>query len=351
MPEKEDAMNEIVIGNRKVGSGHPAFIAAEMSANHDRDLDHALELVEIAAQAGADAVKLQTYSADSLTVPSDHPGAVLDPVWGAKNLHELYEKAAMPMEFHAPLVTKARELNLPIFTSVYDPRDVDFCEQFDFPAYKVASFELVHLPLLRRLAQTGKPVVLSSGMAGLGEIEEALEALGNAPVILLHCCSSYPADPASVNLAAMDTLRAAFDCPVGFSDHTLGTHIAAAAVARGACFIEKHYTSDRNRPGPDHRFSLNGEELVAMVAHIRDVEAAIGSGRKRTAEVEAVNKKVGRRSLLAVRDIAEGETIAPEDVSVLRPGSGLHPRYLEMVVGRFARRRIPAGYPITWEDI
>lgn len=344
-------MNEVSFGGRKVGAGHPVFIAAEMSANHDRDLDHALKLVEVAAEAGADAVKLQTYTADSLTVPSDHPSAKIDPIWGSKDLHELYQKAAMPMEFHKPLIERANDLGLMTLTSVYDPRDVEFLEQFDLPAYKVASFELVHLPLLRRLAEVGRPVILSSGMATLAEVEEALDALGATPVVLLQCCSAYPADPGSVNLAAMDVMRTAFNCPVGYSDHTIGTHVACAAVARGACFIEKHYTTDVNRSGPDHRFSLDAKGLKEMIAHMRDIEAAIGTGRKKTAETEVVNKKVGRRSLLAVRDIAAGEAITEDSVRVVRPGSGLHPRYREIVVGRIARRTIPAGHPVTWEDI
>ena len=260
----------------------------------------------------------------------------------------------MPVEFHAPLLRRARELDLTVLTSVYDPRDVDFCEKLGFPAYKVASFELVHLPLLRLLAQTAKPVILSTGMASLGEVEEALDTLQEAgcdQVVLLQCCSSYPAAPASVNLAAMETLRIAFGCPVGFSDHTVGSHVACAAVALGACFLEKHYTSDPGRPGPDHRFSIGPEELRAMVGLIRDVEHSIGTGRKKTEAEEEVNKSAGRRSLIAVRPIPEGETIAADAVRILRPGSGLHPRYLDIVLGRTARRHIAAGQPVTWDDV
>jgi pseudaminic acid synthase len=347
-------MNPVAIGGRLIGPGRPCFIAAEMSANHDRNLAHALRLMDIAAAAGVDAVKLQTYTAESLTVPSDHPSARIDPIWGAPNLFDLYSRAAMPLEFHEPLLARARELDLMVLTSVYDPRDVDFCEKLGFPAYKVASFELVHLPLLRVLAQTAKPVILSTGMASLGEVEEALDTLhgaGCGHIVLLQCCSTYPAAAASVNLAALETLRTAFGCPVGFSDHTIGSHVACAAVALGACFLEKHYTSDPGRPGPDHRFSIGPEDLRAMVAMIRDVEASIGSGRKKTAIDEEVNKKAGRRSLIAVRAIPEGERIEADAIRILRPGSGLHPRYLDVVLGRTARRSIAAGQPVTWDDV
>lgn len=347
-------MNRIKIGNREIGDGRPALLVAEMSANHDRDLRQALALLDIAAQTGVDAVKLQTYGPDSLTLQTDHPSARIDPVWGAANLYELYARAAMPYEFHEPLFQRAKELGLLIFSTVYDERDVDFLEKLGNPIYKIASFELVHLPLLRLVGQTLKPVVLSTGMATLDEVQEALDALttgGAAEIILLHCCSAYPTPAEAANLAAIKTLRDAFHRPVGFSDHTLGVHVTAAAAALGACFIEKHFTNDSKRKGPDHRFSASPEELRELVCAVRQVESAIGSGEKFTADCEAASKQIGRRSIFAVVEIPAGAAISREMVCVVRPAAGLHPRHLEQIIGRAARRKIPAGWPITPEDI
>lgn len=347
-------MTTVEIAGRLIGDGQPTFIIAEMSANHDQDLNQALELVEVAAQAGADALKLQTYTTDSLTLPSSHPSTRVDPIWGASNLYELYQKAGMPYEFHEPLFERANELGLITFSTAYDERAVDYLEKLEVPAYKVASFELVHLPLLRSIGQTRKPVILSTGMANIGEVEEALEALvsgGAEQIILLHCCSTYPADPATVNLAAMQTLRQTFAYPVGFSDHTLGIAVPITAVALGACAIEKHFTNDPQRPGPDHRFSVGPQELKQMVEGIRQAEVAIGSGRKVMSPSEAGNQAIGRRSIFARVDIPTGVTITENMLRVVRPGAGLHPRYLEIIIGRPARRDIPTGWPITWEDI
>jgi pseudaminic acid synthase len=347
-------MSEIKISGKSIGDGAPVFVIAEMSANHDQDLDQALALIDIAAASGADAVKLQTYSADSLSIRTSHPSARVDPIWGAETLYDLYLKAAMPMEFHPALFARAHELGLIVFSSVFDEAGVDYLETLDVPAYKVASPELVHIPLLRRIGQTGKPVIVSTGMASIGEVEEAVEALtaaGSDQIALLHCCSAYPADPAAVNLNAMVTLRHVFHCPVGFSDHTLGIAVPIAAAALGANIIEKHFTNDVTRPGPDHRFSLAPDELVAMVEGIRQATAARGSGRKVMAAEEAENRAVARRSLFAVVDIPAGATVTAEMVKVVRPGSGIHPRWIDSAIGRSARRDIKAGSPITWEDV
>jgi pseudaminic acid synthase len=347
-------MNKIEISGKSVGDGAPVFVVAEMSANHDRDLDQALALIDIAAASGADAVKLQTYSADSLSIRTAHPSARVNPNWGAETLYDLYVKAAMPMEFHPPLFARARELGLIMFSSVFDEAGVDYLETLNVPVYKVASPELVHIPLLRHIGQTGKPVIVSTGMASIGEVEEAVEALtaaGSDQIALLHCCSVYPADPATVNLNAMATLRQVFQCPIGFSDHTLGIAVPIAAAALGANIIEKHFTNDVARPGPDHRFSLAQAQLAAMVEGVRQVTAARGSGRKVMAAQEAENRAVARRSLFAVVDIPAGVTVTAEMVKVVRPGSGIHPRWLDMAVGRLARRDIKAGSPITWEDV
>jgi len=347
-------MNRIKIGNCEIGDGRPALLVAEMSANHDRDLKQALALLDIAALAGVDAVKLQTYGPDSLTLRTDHPSTQIDPVWGAANLYELYTQAAMPYEFHEPLFKRAKELGLLIFSTVYDERDVDILEKLGNPIYKIASFELVHLPLLRLVGQTLKPVVLSTGMATLDEVHEALDALttgGATEIILLHCCSAYPTPPEAANLAAMKTLRDKFHRPVGFSDHTLGIQVATAAAALGACFIEKHFTNDPKRKGPDHRFSASPQELRELVRAVRRVESAIGSGEKFTASCEAASKQVGRRSIFAVVEIPAGAKISRDMVRVVRPAAGLHPRHLEQIIGRTARRKIPAGWPVTSEDV
>jgi N-acetylneuraminate synthase len=344
----------IAIGKRRIGDGQPCLIVAEMSANHDRDLKQALSLLDIAAQAGVDAVKLQTYGPDSLTLKTNHPSARVDPVWGAANLYELYAQAAMPYEFHEPLFKRAGELGLLIFSTVYDERDVDFLEKLGNPIYKIASFELVHLPLLRLVGQTGKPVVLSTGMATLDEVREALTALtegGATEIVLLHCCSAYPTPPEAANLAAMKTLRDTFHRPVGFSDHTLGFNVAAAAAALGACFIEKHFTNDPSRKGPDHRFSVLPEELRELVRAVRQAEHAVGSGEKSTSACEAESKRVGRRSIFAVVEIPAGAAISRDMLRVVRPAAGLHPRHLDEIIGRKARRKIPAGWPITWDDV
>jgi len=347
-------MTTVAIGGRRVGLGQPSLIVAEMSANHDQSLERALRLVDLAAEAGADAIKLQTYTPDTITINTEHPSARIDPVWGARNLYELYRKAYMPWEFHAPLFARAAERGILAFSSPFDRSAVELLEKLDAPAYKIASFELLHLPLLRDVARTGKPVILSTGMATMAEVGEALETLdaaGSGPVILLHCCSSYPATPESVNLGAMDTLRHAYGRPVGFSDHTVGTAIPLAAVARGACLIEKHFTDDPARPGPDHRFSASAAVLREMVAGIRAVEAAAGDGRKVMQASEKQNRDVGRRSIFACVDIAAGTKIAPDMVRIVRPGAGLAPRYLEVVIGRTASRFIRAGYPLTWGDL
>ena len=230
---------------RVIADGGPSFLIAELSANHDKELNQALALVDAAAAAGFDAVKLQTYSADSLTIDTKHASAKIDSIWGSNYLYELYAEAAMPMDFHKPLFDRINEQGMIPFTTLYDPMDLDFVESLDNCLYKIASFEINHLPLLRAVAQTKKPIIMSTGTASLGEVEEALETLeaaNSGPVVLLHCCSSYPTPPEAANLLAISTLKNAFGLPVGFSDHTEGPHIALAAVMRGACVIEKHIT-------------------------------------------------------------------------------------------------------------
>jgi N-acetylneuraminate synthase len=260
----------------------------------------------------------------------------------------------MPAEFHKPLFERARARGLLPFTTLYDPRDLSFTEELGNPIYKIASFELTHYELLAEVAGTGKPVILSTGMSDLAEIEEALGVLDKheaGPVVLMHCCSAYPAEPAEANLNAIATMKAAFQLPVGYSDHTVGPHIPLAAVMRGACVIEKHVTNDVHRRGPDHRFSADAATMTQMVRFIRESEAALGSGRKTAQPSEMINRAAGRRSIFVVKDIKAGQRIDRDCLRVVRPGAGLHPRYLGRMLGGRAARDLKAGSPLEWDDI
>lgn len=344
----------LTIEGKRIGTGEKAFLIAELSANHDGDLDQALALVDIAADAGWDAFKLQTYSADSLTVNSAHPSLHIDPIWGKPNLYELYADAAMPMEFHKPLFDRARARGMLPFTSVYDPRDLAFTETLGCAIYKIASFELTFDDLLADIAGTGKPVIISTGMAELAEVDHALNVLsrhGAGEVVLLHCVSAYPTPFAEVNLAAMDTLRARFGRMVGFSDHTIGAQASILAAAMGAVAIEKHVTNDPARTGPDHRFSATPDVMQAITDGVRDVHLARGTGAKGTSASETVNKAIGRRSAFALRDLAAGAVITTADFRFVRPGAGIPPNDKAAVLGRTLARAVPKGHPITYDDI
>ena len=343
----------IKIGQRTIGGKAPCFIIAEAGSNHDRNLNQAKRLIEVAAEAGADAVKFQTFSAEKIAARTKEPIAKID-FGGAKSLFELYEMVELPREWQAELLSYAQDKGLIFLSSPFDREAVDQLYQLGVPAFKIASFELVDLPFLRYVARKRKPIILSTGMANLGEIEDALEAIyqeGNNEVVLLHCAINYPAPFESVNLAAMDTIRQAFQVPVGYSDHTSGITVPIAAVARGAKVIEKHFTIDKTLPGPDHSFALNPDELQAMVRGIREAEAAIGSPLKRAAADEAIHVKRGRRSIFAATDIPEGTMITESMLAILRPGVGLKPKYLDLVVGRKARKNIEAHEPITGDKI
>lgn len=344
----------VTIEGRRIGPGERAFLIAELSANHDGDLDQALRLVDLAADAGWDAFKLQTYTADSLTVPSDHPSTRVDPVWGQPTLYELYRHAAMPMAFHAPLFARARERGMVPFTSVYDPMDLPFTEDLGCPLYKIASFEMTFDDLLVEIAGTGKPVIMSTGMANLPEVEHALDTLdraGSGPVILLHCVSAYPTPLGQANLAAMDQLRARFGRPVGFSDHTIGSEAAIFAAAMGAVAIEKHITDDPMRDGPDHRFSATPEVMRRIAEGAAAAALARGTGEKATSAVEAGNKAVGRRSAFALRDLKAGDIVGEGDFRFVRPGAGIPPTEKHLLVGHRLRRDVPKGHPIPHDAV
>ncbi|MGP1355612.1 N-acetylneuraminate synthase family protein [Roseicyclus sp.] len=342
------------IEGKLIGPGERCALIAELSANHDRDLEQALRLVDLAGEAGWDFLKLQTYSAESLTMDSDHPSMAVDPVWGRTNLYELYRDAAMPMEFHKPLVDRARALGMVPFTSVYDPRDLPFTEELGFPIYKIASFEMTYDDLLREIAGTGKPVVMSTGMADLAEVDHAIEVLSrnkSGPVVLLHCVSAYPAPLEDLNLRAMESLAPRCDGLVGFSDHTIGSRAALAAAAMGAVAIEKHITNDPTRPGPDHRFSATSDVLRDIATGVAEIHAARGSGEKATTGAEAGNKSLGRRSAFALRDLPAGHVIAREDFRFVRPGAGIPPNDPTAPVGRTLSAPVRAGHPITYEHL
>jgi len=344
----------LTIEGKPIGPGEKALLIAEVSANHDRDLDQALALVDIAADAGWDCLKLQTYNADTLTIPSNHPSMKVDPVWGKENLYELYQSAGMPMEFHEPLFARARERGLLPFTSIYDPHDLDFIENLGCSIYKVASFEMTYDDLLVAVASTKKPLILSTGMATMDEVAHALEVLDNAgsgEVILLHCCSSYPAPLNQINLNAMAAMGQEFHRMVGFSDHTEGSIGPLTAVAMGAVAVEKHYTNDPTRTGPDHRFSATPDILREIADGVAAIHALQGDGIKKTTEAESVSKALGRRSAFAIRDLAEGTVLTDEDFRFVRPGAGIPANEPEAVRGKRLQNAVPQGHPITKSDI
>ena len=347
--------NEVISINQfRIGKHERTLLIAEISANHDKDLDQAIELVDLTANSGWDCVKFQTYSADSLTVKSKHSSLIIDPVWGKSNLYDLYNSAAMPVEFHQPLFDRAREKSLLPFTTVYDPRDLDFVEALGCELYKIASFELTYDDLLAQIGATRKPVILSTGMANLKEIERALEILehnGTKTIILLHCCSAYPAPIDSVNLRSIETISNKFNRLVGFSDHTVGADVPIIASAMGAVVIEKHITNDVTRTGPDHRFSCSPQIMRKISAGVRKIQLARGSGIKDTQLVESNNKLLGRRSAFALRRLPAHHRIEEGDFRFVRPCSGIPANRKNELIGKRLVRSVDAFHPITFEDI
>jgi pseudaminic acid synthase len=344
----------VTIGGRRIGDGHPPYVVAELSANHGGSIERALAVIEKAKAAGADAVKLQTYTAETMTIDHDGPDFhITGGLWNGRRLYELYEEAHTPWAWHAALFAKGRELGIPVFSTPFDSSAVDFLETFDPPAYKLASFELLDLPLVRRIAATRKPVIMSTGMGTPEEIAESVEtfrAAGGRDLILLHCVSGYPTPPEQSNLRRIMELAKRFGCPIGLSDHTLGTDVAIASVALGACLIEKHFTLARVDGGPDSAFSLEPDELRTLVHGARTSFAALGSGSPARSEVEKSNMSF-RRSVYVVRDIGAGETLTADNLRIIRPGYGLPPRELEKVVGRKARRALARGTALTWDAV
>lgn len=347
-------MNNISIAGRQIGAEMPPYVVAELSANHGGSLERALKVMEAAKAAGADAVKLQTYTADTITIDHDGPDfRITGGLWDGRRLYELYQEAHTPWDWHEALFAKGRELGITVFSTPFDRTAVELLEGLQAPAYKIASFEIIDLPLVRCVAATGKPTIISTGMATREEISETVDAFraaGGRALILLHCVSGYPTPVEQSNLRRIPRLAQEFGCPVGLSDHTLGTEVAIAAVALGACLVEKHFTLRRADGGPDSAFSLEPEELAALVRGSRAAFAALGTGTEARAEVEEGNK-VFRRSIYVVKDIGLGETLTAKNVRIIRPGFGLAPKHLPEVVGKRARRPLPRGTALSWDAI
>jgi pseudaminic acid synthase len=348
-------MNRIQIEDSWVGEDSPVYVVAEISANHNQSLERAIEIIVAAKKAGADAVKLQTYTPDTLTIDSDQPWFQIpgDSLWKGKTLYQLYTEAYTPWEWHSILQNTAKKVGLTLFSTPFDSSAVDFLESLNVPAYKVASFELVDIPLLKKIAQTGKPVIASTGMASLAEIEEAVNTLrvnGAGPLILLKCTSAYPASPAEMNLRTIPHLADTFKVAVGLSDHTLGSFAAVAAVAVGARLIEKHFTIYRADGGPDSSFSMEPAEFAQMVMDVHKVEQALGQVNYTTTPDEARNL-VFRRSLFVVEDMQEGDVYTNQNVRSIRPSQGLHTRFLPVILGKKASRAIQRGTPLSWDLI
>ncbi|HVM94269.1 MAG TPA: pseudaminic acid synthase [Terriglobales bacterium] len=343
---------ELQIGGRRVSPEAPVFLIAELSANHNRNFDQAVRIIRAAKDAGADAVKLQTYTADTITFRSDKDSFRIagGTLWDGRILHDLYLEAYTPWEWQPKLKQVAEDLGLQLFSSAFDETAVDFLEQMNVPAHKVASFELVDVGLIQKMARTGKPLIMSTGMATEGEIDEAVKAArtaGATQIALLKCTSAYPARPEEANLRTIPELARRFECPAGLSDHTMGIAVPVAAVALGACIIEKHLCLSRADGGPDSGFSLEPQEFKAMADAVRTAEKALGSARFGSGAQEASGLRF-RRSLFVVENVKRGEKFTKENVRSIRPADGLHPRHLTDVLGRRAACDIASGTPLDW---
>ena len=345
----------ISIAGREVGPGHPTYVIAEAGSNHNRDLPTAMRLIEVAAEAGADAVKFQTYTAEGLYSRFTPTMSYLDDsdlVHKGESVWELIKRIEMPWEWHADLAAKARDVGIDFLSTPFEEAAVDVLEDVGVPAYKIASYEVNHLPLIRACAKTGKPLLISTGMASLGDIERALDAVaeaGGSEVLLMHCAINYPPLFEDLNLRAIPTMQQAFRVPIGWSDHTMGHTADVVAVALGACAVEKHYTLSRDQEGPDHPFALEPPELAAMVQAIRETEASLGSSVKRVTDAEAEMFRLGRRSLVAARDIPAGSVLTENDIAVKRPGYGIPVDEFDVVIGHTATRDLSADEVITWD--
>lgn len=342
------------ISGRLVGEGAPTYVIGEMSANHAGSFEEAAALVRIASDAGADAVKLQTYTADTMTIDADTPWMTIeDGLWAGRKLYELYDEAHTPWEWQPELRKVALEAGIELFSTAFDTQSVEFLESMGVPVHKVASFEIVDHELIGMLASTGKPLIISTGMSTLEEITEAVEVArsnGARQIAVLKCTSAYPASPSDLNLRAIPHLREVLDVEVGFSDHTLGIEVPIAAVAAGASIIEKHFIRSHSISSADSAFSIDGEELGRMVDAIRNVEQAMGQPVLGPSEEEK-RSIIFRRSIFAVQDIVEGDEFTRSNVRVIRPGHGIAPKHLVEIIGRRSKAIIKRGTPLTWDMV
>jgi N-acetylneuraminate synthase len=345
----------IHIGERPVGAGHPPFVIAEMSGNHNQSLDRALAIVDAAADSGAHALKIQTYTADTMTLDVDRDDfRITDPnsLWAGQSLHKLYDQAHTPWDWHEPIFARARERGMLPFSTPFDESAVDFLETLQVPCYKVASFENTDLPLIRRIAATGKPMIVSTGMATVGELSETVAAARDAgcrDLVLLKCTSTYPASPEFSNLLTIPHMRELFDCQVGLSDHTMGVGVAVAAVALGATVVEKHFTLARADGGVDSSFSLEPAEMAALVTETGRAWQGLGHVSYGVQSAQEKKSLAFRRSLYVVRDLVPGDTLTADAVRAIRPGFGLAPKHQEAVIGRRVRKAVSRGTPLSWD--
>jgi len=346
----------INIGGSLVGEKHPPFIVAEMSGNHNQSRERAVQIVEAAARAGAHAIKLQTYTADTMTLDVEQGEFFIndaDSLWQGRSLYDLYKEAYTPWEWHEAIFKRCRELGLIAFSTPFDETAVDFLETLDVPCYKIASFENTDLPLIRKVAATGKPMIISTGMASVAELDETVRATRDAgceDLILLKCTSSYPASPEDSNLLTIPHMQRLFNCPVGLSDHTMGIGAAVASVALGACLMEKHFTLSRADGGVDAAFSMEPDEMRQLVIETERAWQALGKISYRPGEQESKSLKF-RRSLYIAEDMVAGEVLTPENLRIVRPGYGLEPKYYEVLIGKKVKRAVKKGTPLNWDLI
>lgn len=342
----------MLIGQKVIGSGSQVFVVAEIGINHDGSVSQAEKLIDAAADSGADAVKFQSFRVDRLMIPSRDRYSQQGE--GAESAYQMLRRCELSWEDQAKLKEHADRRNILFLSTPFDEESADFLDSIGAPAFKIASSDLTHVPLLRHIASKGKPVLLSTGMSFLSEVADAiynLKSAGAKEILLMHCVSCYPAQPQHMNLRALQTLQSYFELSVGLSDHSEGILLSLIAVALGAVLLEKHFTLDRNAPGPDHKSSMDPADLKLLIKSLRDVEAGLGDGRKRPADVEEESRLFGRRSIVAAVDIRAHETIADWMLAFKRPGSGLEPRYFEKVKGMTARRNIGKDTILQWEDL
>lgn len=346
---------KIKIGTHTISETSPVFVVAELSANHNQDYSRALEILHAAKEAGADAVKLQTYTADTITIDSDDPCFQINEgtIWDGTTLYKLYQEAYTPWEWQPKLKEEAEKLGMECFSSPFDFTSVDFLEQMQVPAYKIASYEINDIPLIRKIAKLHKPIIFATGIAYPEDIERALctcREEGNEDIILLKCVSSYPTPYEAVNLNVIPTLSQTYDCLVGISDHSMGTIVSAGSIALGSRMVEKHLTLRRADGGPDSVFSMEPEEFANMVRDIRIMEKALGSNEYLLTDTQKLEHG-GSRSLFVVKDISAGEVLTPENIRSIRPGDGLHTMYYEEILGKRAKTFLKKGTPLKWELI